>query len=296
MSSAAQPAQQSPDLVRHMIGCQPCDGHLTELKSAPDVLDHLVHGGRADDEAVRLESALSVAGKQGELELQRLLYELGRSSLALIPEYRDGRQLDGLVPVEVVSHRIDSMIPRAKGRCAGELSNAAKAFRVEKARDPARPAELALHLGQVLDRTQEKPSFGRFLIGDASHHLGDYSQARQSFATVYEHGVSAAFRSAAANGVMFALIANRQFAAALEFADSCDDGLREQPAYWLNRATAHASVGASTAAHDALLHLKALHTGDSQFGKPDAWWDDQAVFFANHLDCTVDEARFLLPR
>lgn len=140
-----EPAGRPRDTVHHVIACNPCRDSVQGLQGKKDVLSYLASPRR--DPAL-VENVLSKSALIGKHELGKLLYEMGRAALVLVPE---------------VSERVDFMVQ------PDDLGSIAKRAKLLSCRVPMDQVEDVLD--QPLDCQPAPDEAARLVISFAELNL-----------------------------------------------------------------------------------------------------------------------------
>jgi hypothetical protein len=246
---------QPRDVVRHVLGCGPCDGQLDTLKLQGDVLGFLGGRGSAAGETALVEGVLGRAAAVGQRELEDTLYRMGFACLFAVPDVRTS----SLVRIETPS-AADATVSltcvgsRLGPQTAGELSVLESAVFPEPNQDSA--FQLALRICDLLESVSTRPYLEHLIRGRVFLEQGQHDTAISQFDLAIATGANHALWRDAHINVMRTHIQAGRFKLATEHAHKHQDRLATDRSYWLNLATAHASMGAVEEAHRALDRLR----------------------------------------
>jgi hypothetical protein len=282
---------QPRDVVRHVLGCGPCDGRLDTLKLQGDVLGYL--GGRGSDagETALVEGVLGRAAAVGQRELEDTLYEMARSALILVPHVQRSRILYVKPPSLMEGAERLSALKSRGALCQG----GERVGTEDLTPSPAEALSLAGTLGEILSRAEAVPARGDFIRAHVALESGSPSDAALSFGSIVDaNGAASPIGRHAQVCQMHSLIAGGRFQDVVELSESASESLSKYPAYWVNLATAYAKLGDRPNSEDALRSYRATAHSNPLAVPPLKQVGDEIKFFASALEKTADQVRELM--
>lgn len=283
----AQPQPLTPpsrDVVHHVIGCPPCGKGLSALGEDENVLGRL-GGRRPHDRILFVENVLSTAADVSRHRLGQLVYDMGRASLAMVPEVR--REIEMLGGVSEFSSLTAQA--RALGRCMpeGVMSDSLDTMPLD-----APTCESAIAVAEscaaVIHNLPWKPDRAALLRAYTALEAGHVDQAESLFRDLLDESTPADARGSAREGLVRAMLLHDRPSEAFRLCSQWIGDHAENPRLWFAWAMASAALhdgdGFDAAARG--FSSIAVSSGQNQWWRD--WIRDKSASIAGNLSRSED--------